>query len=168
MTDLAEALADPKTDAVIICSNQPNHADHVVASVKAGKAVYVEKPMATTADGLRRIAGAMAEAPVPFSLGLNRRYSPLLDRLRQFVSAPVDSVQYLVAQSFTPPDHWSLDVVDGGGRLVSEGEHFIDICHAIIGKPAKSVYARALGDDPEDFFPRFITTRRPSWSKTAR
>ncbi len=149
-TDLAEALADPETDAVLICSNQPNHADHVVASVKAGKAVYVEKPMATTAEDLRRIADAMAEAPVPFSLGLNRRYSPLLDKLRQFIGAPVDSVQYLVAQSLTPSDHWSLDVVDGGGRLFSEGEHFIDICHAIIGKPAQSVYARALGDDPED------------------
>ena len=149
-TDLAEALSDPETDAVLICSDQPSHADHVVASVEAGKAIYVEKPMATTVEDLRRIAGAMAETPVTLSLGLNRRYSPLLDRLREFMGDAVDSVHYLVAQNFTPPDHWSLDVVDGGGRLVSEGEHFIDICHAIIGKPAQSVYARALGDEPDD------------------
>lgn len=149
-TDLAAALADPKTDAVLISSNQPDHADHVVDSVRAGKAIFVEKPMATTTRDLRRIADAMAEAPVHFSLGLNRRYSPLLGKMRDFMSTPVDFVQYIVAQSFTPPDHWSLNVVDGGGRLVSEGEHFIDICSAVIGRPALSVYARALGDMPDD------------------
>jgi predicted dehydrogenase len=49
-----------------------------------------------------------------------------------------------------PPDHWSLDEVDGGGRLVSEGEHFIDLCHLLIDRDPVSVYARSLGQAPED------------------
>jgi len=56
----------------------------------------------------------------------------------------------MIAQQPLPADHWSLDPVDGGGRLVSEGEHFIDLCNLLIGKRPVSVTARALGKLPDD------------------
>ena len=85
-------------------------------------------------------------APV-FATGLNRRYSTPGGTAPRRLTVPVDSVTYTVTRPYLPPEHWSLDPVDGGGRLISEGEHFLDLCHLLIGRPPLSVYARALGQD---------------------
>jgi predicted dehydrogenase len=84
------------------------------------------------------------------AVGLNRRYSPVLRQFRDAIDGDIDSVNYTVTRPFLPPDHWSLDPVDGGGRLVSEGEHFFDLCHLLIGQQPLTVYARALGRVPDD------------------
>lgn len=149
-TDVAEVLRDPGTDGVLICSSQPEHYRHVRLAVEAGKSVYVEKPMVTLPDDFERLARLLEEKPVLVTLGLNRRYSPLVDRMREWMEGPAESVSYLVTQPFVPPDHWTLDEVEGGGRLISEGEHFIDLCHLLIGRLPLSVYARALGTPPDD------------------
>jgi predicted dehydrogenase len=92
----------------------------------------------------------MAEKPVLFTLGLNRRYSPMVTKLRSELGGQADTVHYTIAQAYLPPEHWTLDEIEGGGRLISEGEHFIDLCHLLIGREPLSVYARALGEVPED------------------
>ncbi|MFP3938912.1 MAG: bi-domain-containing oxidoreductase [Thermoanaerobaculia bacterium] len=149
-TDIQEVLGDPGTDVVMVCSSQPLHAEHAVATIEAGKAVFVEKPMATTLEGLRRVAAAMADGPVLFTLGLNRRYSPLVRRLQEELEGDADAVTYHVAQPFIPPDHWTLDEVEGAGRLITEGEHFIDLCNLLVGRRPTSVTANALGEPPPD------------------
>lgn len=149
-TDIDEVLADPDTDAVMICSSQPEHSDHLRKVIEAGKAVFVEKPLVTRLEDFAEIARLMEVKPVLFALGVNRRYSPILDKLRELIKKPVDAVTYLVSQPFVPPNHWTLDEVDGGGRLITEGEHFIDICHLLIGLEPKSVYAKVLGEMPGD------------------
>lgn len=149
-TDAAELFADPDTDAVMICSSQPEHCGHIGRAIEAGKAIYIEKPMVTRLDDFRKVVAWMESNPVLFTLGLNRRYSPLVVRLRELLAGPVDSVTYLVSQPYVPPDHWTLDEIEGGGRLITEGEHFIDLCHLLIGHPPLSVEARALGAPPED------------------
>ena len=149
-TDLQEVLDDPGTHCVMVCSSQHLHADHAVAAIEAGKAVFVEKPMVTTLEDFRRIAGAMATEPVLFTLGLNRRYSPLVARLLDEMGGSIDAVTYHVAQPFVPPDHWTLDPIEGGGRLITEGEHFIDLCNLLVGRRPSSVIATALGEPPDD------------------
>jgi predicted dehydrogenase len=149
-TDVAELLADEGTDAVMICSSQPEHYEHIRAAVAAGKAVFIEKPMVTRIDQFGELLRLMAEEPALVTLGLNRRYSPLVSSLRQSLRQPVDFVEYVIAQPFVPPEHWTLDPVDGGGRLITEGEHFIDLCNLLIGKRPVSVTARALGKVPDD------------------
>lgn len=149
-TDVDELLADEGTDAVMICSNQPDHYEHIRAAISAGKAVFIEKPMVTRLDDFAELLRLMEERPTLVTLGLNRRYSPLVDALRRSLKSPVDFVEYVIAQQPLPADHWSLDPVDGGGRLVSEGEHFIDLCNLLIGKRPVSVTARALGKLPDD------------------
>ena len=149
-TDTGELLADDGTDAVMICSNQPDHYEHIRAAISAGKAVFIEKPMVTRLDDFAELLRLMEERPTLVTLGLNRRYSPLVDALRRSLKSPVDFVEYVIAQQPLPADHWSLDPVDGGGRLVSEGEHFIDLCNLLIGKRPVSVTARALGKLPDD------------------
>jgi predicted dehydrogenase len=112
--------------------------------------VFIEKPMVTRIDEFGELLRQMAEEPALVTLGLNRRYSPLVDTLRKSLRSPVDFVEYVIAQPFVPPDHWTLDPVDGGGRLITEGEHFIDLCNLLIGKRPVSVTARALGTVPDD------------------
>jgi len=149
-TDVDELLADDGTDAVLICSSQPEHFGHIQAAVTAGKAVLIEKPMVTRLEDFGELLRLMDRQPTLVTLGLNRRYSPLVDSLRTSLRSPADFVEYVIAQQPLPADHWSLDPVDGGGRLVSEGEHFIDLCNLLIGKRPVSVTARALGKLPDD------------------
>jgi predicted dehydrogenase len=149
-TDVAELLADPEVDGVLVCSSQPEHYGHLRQAIMGRKAVFVEKPLVTRLDHFREIAALMDREPVLLTLGLNRRYSPLLGRLRELLPGPVDAVEYLVAQPFVPPDHWTLDPVDGAGRLITEGEHFLDICHLLVGRPPLAVTARPLGRRPDD------------------
>jgi predicted dehydrogenase/threonine dehydrogenase-like Zn-dependent dehydrogenase len=149
-SDLDAALADPETDLVMICSSHPEHGEHILRCIDAGKAVFVEKPMVTTLDQFKAVEQRMATAPVPFTVGLNRRYSPMLAKLADFIGTPVDAVDYMITQPFTPPDHWTLDAIDGGGRLISQAEHFIDVCLKLVGREPIGVMARALGEQPDD------------------
>jgi polar amino acid transport system substrate-binding protein len=149
-TDVDDLLADEGTDGVLVCSSQPEHFTHVVKCIEAGKAVFVEKPMVTRLEDFRELLARMADEPTLVTLGLNRRYSPMVEALRSAVTEPIDFVEYLVTQPFVPADHWTLDAVDGGGRLITEGEHFIDLCNLLIGRPPLSVTARALGKKPDD------------------
>lgn len=149
-TDIDELVGDPDADGIMICSSQPEHFDHLRRAIEAGKPVFVEKPMVTRLEHLQEIMRLMARQPVLFTLGLNRRYSPLVEKMRELMTEEVESVTYLVTQPYVPPDHWTLDEVDGGGRLITEGEHFLDLCHLLIGKEPLAVFARALGEVPED------------------
>jgi predicted dehydrogenase len=145
-----ELLADPDTDGVLICSSPAEHYEHILMAINARKAVFAEKPLVTRLDHFTEISRMMEKRPILLSVGLNRRYSPLVDRLRSLLTGPIDCVDYLVTQPYTPPEHWSLDEIDGGGRLITEGEHFIDLCNLLIDRDPISLYARALGRMPDD------------------
>ena len=149
-TDVDEVLGDPDTDAVLICSSQPEHHEHICKALDADKSVFVEKPLVTRLDQFRDLLRRMDGCPVLVTVGLNRRYSPLVQTLRNELEGPIDYVEYLITEAFVPADHWSLDPIEGGGRLVSEGEHFIDLCNLLIGKRPVSVTASALGQMPDD------------------
>lgn len=149
-TDVDELMNDAGTDGVLICSSQPEHYDHIRKAIAAQKAVFVEKPMVTRLDDFRDLLKLMDEQPVLLTLGLNRRYSPMTKVLRDAIDGPIDYIEYLITQPFVPADHWTIDPIEGGGRLITEGEHFIDLCHLLIGKRPTSVTARALGTVPDD------------------
>jgi polar amino acid transport system substrate-binding protein len=149
-TDVDAVLQDPDTDGVIVSSTQQEHFEHVRQAIDAKKPAFVEKPLVTLVEDFATILEAMEPEPILLTLGLNRRYSPLVAKLRESLQGPADSVTYTIAEQFIPPDHWSLDEFAGGGRLVSEGEHFIDLCHLLVGREPMSVTARALGTAPDD------------------
>jgi predicted dehydrogenase/threonine dehydrogenase-like Zn-dependent dehydrogenase len=149
-TDVDELLRDEGTDGVLVCSSQPEHYEHIRAAVEAHKAVFVEKPMVTRLDQLADLLRLMHGRSELVTLGLNRRYSPMVKALREAVSGPIDFVEYVITQPFVPPEHWTLDPIDGGGRLITEGEHFIDLCNLLIGRAPVTITARALGAKPDD------------------
>src|SRR5204863_6614118 len=109
-----------------------------------------EKPMVTRIEHFRDVLRRMEERDLLVSVGLNRRYSPITLQLRDAFVDGVDAASYSVTRPYLPPDHWSLDPIDGGGRLVSEGEHFLDLCHLLVGQEPLSIYAHALGRVPDD------------------
>jgi predicted dehydrogenase/threonine dehydrogenase-like Zn-dependent dehydrogenase len=149
-TDVDDLMRDPDTDGVLICSSHPEHYEHICKAIDAQKAVFVEKPMVVRPEHFGELLKRMEDSPVILTLGLNRRYSPLVQTLRNEIDGLVDYVEYMITEAFLPADHWTLDPIEGGGRLVSEGEHFIDLCNFLIGKRPISVVGRALGDAPED------------------
>jgi predicted dehydrogenase/threonine dehydrogenase-like Zn-dependent dehydrogenase len=140
----AEILADDSVAAVIIATRHGTHAQLAAEALRHGKAVLVEKPLALHADELEAVAAAARETGGVLMVGFNRRFAPLTARLRAALVPVADRV--LVARVNAgplAPDHWLHDPDDGGGRLVGEGCHFVDLLIDLAGAPPVSVHAVA-------------------------
>jgi predicted dehydrogenase/threonine dehydrogenase-like Zn-dependent dehydrogenase len=145
-----EILEDPETDAVVIATRHGEHARLTAAALRAGKAVFVEKPLALTHAQLDDVLAAAADGPA-LMVGFNRRFAPaatfVRDRLGRLPGGKVVHVR--VNAGYVPPHAWVHDPVDGGGRLLGEGCHFIDLALYLVGSRAVAVETVALsGDDP--------------------
>jgi predicted dehydrogenase/threonine dehydrogenase-like Zn-dependent dehydrogenase len=147
--DPAVALDDPEVNLVLIASRHDSHAELAARALAAGKAVFVEKPLALTRDELAAVRAAYVAAPNPFLMaGFNRRFAPLVVALRAFVAAAGEPLlmHYRVNAGFIPREHWTQDPVIGGGRVLGELCHFADLLLFLAGQPPVEVYARALPD----------------------
>ena len=148
-TDAAEIWNDAATSAVFIATRHNLHADLVIAALRAGKHVFVEKPLCIAEEELDRIAACVEElgeeCPI-LTVGFNRRFAPGTARLKSFFSgvAPL-SITYRFAPPHIPPDHWTQDPDIGGGRIIGEACHAIDTCVAIADSPPVKVYAESAG-----------------------
>jgi predicted dehydrogenase/threonine dehydrogenase-like Zn-dependent dehydrogenase len=148
--DLRAVLDDPEFHLIVIATRHHEHADQVVASLEAGKHVFVEKPLAMSWDGLQRVADSYTRltAPPLLMVGFNRRFSPAL----QIVKAQTQSrraplmIQYRLNAGYIPLDHW-VHGPQGGGRNVGEACHMYDVFRFLAGAPVKSIDAAAI--DPQ-------------------
>ena len=145
-TDYRRILDDPDIDAVMIATRNDLHAPIAVEALYAGKDVFVEKPLATDIEGLRRIVEAQGESGQRLMVGFNRRYSPLAVRMKGFFAdrATPAVLHYRINAGQIPPEHWVHDDEQGGGMLISECCHFIDFMQYITGARPVQVYARAI------------------------
>ena len=145
----SEAIEDPGAGFVAIATRHSSHAELAVAALRAGKAVFVEKPPALTNAELLRLRQARADCGGPLFVGFNRRFAPLARQLRDHVRAPATPIELLfrVSAGPLPPDHWLLDP-DGGGRLLGEGCHFIDFACWVVGAPVANVSC-SIGREPD-------------------
>jgi predicted dehydrogenase/threonine dehydrogenase-like Zn-dependent dehydrogenase len=149
-TDCREILADSGLDAVLIATPHNLHAEMVEEALRAGKHIFVEKPLALTEEELHRLEKLVNElymspsgCPVVF-VGFNRRYSPYAARLHQLVaerSTPLHLI-YRMNAGYIPPEHW-VQSSEGGGRLVGEACHIFDLFRFLVGEPA--VEANVIG-----------------------
>ncbi|HEX7050686.1 MAG TPA: bi-domain-containing oxidoreductase [Longimicrobiales bacterium] len=141
-----ELLADPEIHAVVIATRHGSHARLAAEALRAGKAVFVEKPLALDEASLDEVLRAAA-AGGPLVVGFNRRFAPatvfLRERLARAPGARVVHVR--VNAGWIPPDAWVHDAESGGGRLIGEGCHFIDLALFLAGSPAVEVTAMGLG-----------------------
>ncbi|WP_434926539.1 bi-domain-containing oxidoreductase [Shewanella sp. HL-SH2] len=138
-----EILTDD-TDAIMVTTRHDTHASSVVAAINANKHVYVEKPIALTVEELSLIQRAkMSNDNSQVMVGFNRRFAPSTqDVIAHFsgVQAPL-VVNIRVNSGSIPADHWIQDVKTGGGRVIGEGCHFVDLASALVGSNPKTVSA---------------------------
>jgi len=151
-TDLAEALARPEVDAVLLATRHHLHVPQTVAAIEAGKHVLVEKPLALDAAGLARIAAALGAHPVRLAVGFNRRFAPLARELRALlagVPGPIHGT-YRMNAGRLPREHWVNDPEEGGGRILGEACHAFDFGSFLTGStPVTVSAARLRSGDPE-------------------
>ncbi len=146
-TDPAEVLGDPAVHLVCIATRHDAHADLAARALAAGKHVFVEKPLAIEEDGLRRVEEAARAHGGVLLVGFNRRFAPMARAVREALAGrgPV-ALTYRVNAGTLPSGHWLNDPETGGGRIVGEGCHFIDLLSFLTGDARiEAVRARPLG-----------------------
>jgi predicted dehydrogenase len=144
----AEALiADEDIDAVVIATRHSTHAPLTIQALEAGKHVFCEKPLVLSRDELEAVVSAAAHAGRVLAVGFNRRFSPMLSELREFIAVEDCSLSasYRVSAGRLGADHWTHDLDEGGGRLLGEGCHFVDSLTFLAGSPVERVYAVGYG-----------------------
>lgn len=150
-TDGAEVLADPAVDTVVVATRHDAHARQVLAALQAGKHVFCEKPLCLTLEELGQIESeARARPAQQLMLGFNRRFSPQVVKVKQLLATVAEPKSFVmtVNAGAIPADHWTQDKAVGGGRIVGEGCHFIDLLRHLAGAPITSWHADALGRHP--------------------
>jgi predicted dehydrogenase len=151
-TEAQQVWDDPGTHAVFIATRHDLHATLVLAGLRAGKHVFVEKPLCLTAAELQAISRLVHElgprCPV-LTVGFNRRFAPATARVREFLKgARPLSISYRFASAPLPADHWTQLEEVGGGRIVGEACHAIDTCAALADSPPVRVHAESVGQAP--------------------
>ena len=140
--ELDELLGDG-TDAIVVATRHDSHAATVVEALRHGKHVYVEKPLALSIEEIKTVAAAYGDGNSQVMVGFNRRFAPatrlLIDHFAK-TSGPL-VVNIRVNAGEIPLDHWTQDPQVGGGRIIGECCHFVDLAAAIIGSNPKSVFA---------------------------
>jgi predicted dehydrogenase len=144
-----EIINDPNINTVAILTRHDSHADMVIKALKAGKHVFVEKPLAINSEQLEQVIKALRSASCLLLTGFNRRFSPLAQTLHSSLATRHEPLyaHYRVNAGYIPLNHWVHDPNQGGGRIIGEGCHFIDFITFLVGSPPVAVAAHALPDN---------------------
>ncbi len=142
-TDVQEILADPEVNCVFILTRHDSHGVLIQKAWEAGKAVYVEKPLVLTEEELRDVYAAWQRTHGFLMVGFNRRYAPLAIEAASFLPAPIVPrlIHCRVNAGTVPARHWVNDQRQGGGRILSEVCHFVDLAQYWAGALPTSVFA---------------------------
>lgn len=155
-TDLDAMLANPTINTVVIVSRHDSHAPFVKKAIASGKHVFVEKPLCLTLDELREIEAAYQQHAVAngiqqiITVGFNRRFSPHVQMIKKLLQAVQEPKSFIVTINAgkIPSDHWTQNLKVGGGRIIGEACHFIDLMRYMAGAAIISVQARRMGENP--------------------
>jgi predicted dehydrogenase/threonine dehydrogenase-like Zn-dependent dehydrogenase len=156
-TRLDEVLEDEGTDAVVIASRHGEHAATAIRALAAGKDVFLEKPLAMTHEELARVTEQVEATGRIVMVGFNRRFAPSYQRLRALFLNRTSPLQmlYRVDGGAIPAGHWTRDIEEGGGRILGEACHFIDLMLHLAGAEPVRVFAEAMPEDAVSATVRF-------------
>jgi predicted dehydrogenase/threonine dehydrogenase-like Zn-dependent dehydrogenase len=158
ISDQQEIFQDKDVDTVMIITRHDAHADLVKETLKAGKNVFVEKPLALNQEQLNQIIETYKSPPhsntnsPTLTLGFNRRFAPLAQKMKSLLGnsdIPMNIIATMNA-GYIPPEVWVHDIEVGGGRIIGEACHFIDLCTYFSGSKVKAVCLNSLGKQPND------------------
>ncbi|MBW8049846.1 MAG: zinc-binding dehydrogenase [Cytophagales bacterium] len=165
-TNYDEVLKDKEVDAVMITTRHNLHAEMTIKALQAGKHVFVEKPLVITETELKNVIKALEKSERSVTVGFNRRFAPLVTKAKSLLGSslgtpacafgasagrrppsPIMNIIINVNAGFIPSDHWIHDISVGGGRIIGEGCHFIDLISFLTASEVKEVVASAIGTD---------------------
>lgn len=146
--DASEVFSDVETDLVVVATHHDTHARLVSQALRAGKHVFVEKPLAVTRAELEEVLEAYRDSESLAMVGFNRRFSPLVE---QTLAALADvqaprTVLIRVNAGAIPKDHWIQQLESGGGRIVGEMCHFVDLASCLASASPRTVHAAGVGN----------------------
>lgn len=149
-TDVAQIIDDPSINTVVIATRHHLHAEQVLAALSRGKHVFCEKPLCLTEEELLRIVQvhhAVSSTRRQFLMvGFNRRFAPMVLQMKRFLHDIEEPfvLHYRINAGSLPPDHWTRDPEIGGGRILGEVCHFVDLLSFLSGSLPVEVQARPL------------------------
>lgn len=151
-TDPEVVLADPEVNTLMISTRHDSHARYVIQGLKAGKKVYVEKPLCLTREEFKAIREVhdelVAQGKSPFLMvGFNRRFSPHAKKLKALLRSTTGPKSFImtVNAGMIPATHWTQKTAEGGGRIIGEGCHWVDLLRYLAGAEITNVAAMKVG-----------------------
>ncbi len=143
-TNYKKILKDPDVDTVFIYTRHDSHAKFTIDAIKSGKNVFVEKPMGLTLEECQRVYDIVKSSKKNYFIGFNRRYSPLIKMSKDLlhsISNPI-LINYRISSQFIPGSHWVFDPKVGGGPIIGEFCHFVDLVLFLINSNPIEIIAR--------------------------
>jgi polar amino acid transport system substrate-binding protein len=150
VSSVDEMLEDPQTDAIVAATRHNSHAEAVLKAIKAGKSVFVEKPLCLTKEELKQIAASLKDSDSIVQVGFNRRFSKAATAAKDFIGKkhPPLTMFYRINAGHIPKEHWT-QTEEGGGRIVGEVCHFIDLLQYFADANPTRVHAFCINTDDE-------------------
>lgn len=151
-TDYEKILEDDEVDLVVITTQHNLHKEMVVRALLKGKHVFVEKPLALDLSELSEIEEAYRNSGVSLTVGFNRRFSPHIIKIKKALGQDSVCLNVIATMNagFIPQDVWVQDMKIGGGRIIGEACHHIDLITHLCGSKVASVCINAMGQHPEE------------------
>lgn len=140
---------DSDINTVFVTTRHNSHAELVKKAIQSGKHVFVEKPLCLTRDQLQEIQ-QLDFSKQMLMVGFNRRFSPHVKKMKELLSTVTEpkTMVFLANAGYIPLDHWTQDHDVGGGRIIGEACHYIDLLRYLVGSPIIDVQAAMIGDIP--------------------
>jgi predicted dehydrogenase len=152
-SDAQSVIDDDDIDCVFILTRHDTHAQLATAALRAGKHVFVEKPLALNRDELSEVREAQQASGRLLMVGFNRRYAPLAIRMKSFFGQRAQplSISYRANVGYRPPEHWLHDPKQGGGVVLGEACHHIDFCNWFVGHAPVEIITRKMNAGQSNF-----------------
>ena len=149
-TDYEEVLNDDEVDLIMITTRHNLHADMVVKALNKDKHVFVEKPLALNFEELNAIEKSYENSKGTLMIGFNRRFSPHIQKIKSLVgNAPMNIIATMNAGEI-PANVWVHDMEIGGGRIIGEACHYLDLIVYLSGSKIKSICLNSMGVNPPE------------------
>lgn len=151
-SDNSVIFQDDEVGLVIVSTRHNLHAKMVIEGLRAGKSVFVEKPLCLNLEELSEIEKVYQESAkgVTLTVGFNRRFSPFAGKLKKLAGDGPMNIVATMNAGFIPAEMWVHDLEIGGGRIIGEACHFIDLCSYLAGSRVVAVCMNALGENPQE------------------
>lgn len=151
-TSYEDVLQDEDVNAVVITTQHNMHKDMTLQALEKGKHVFVEKPLTLTSQELEEVIEGYEKSGKSVMVGFNRRFSPFMQKAKAVLGNNTDPMNVIINANAgaIPGDHWVHDMKVGGGRIIGEGCHFIDLITFLTGSEVTAVCVNAMGENPEE------------------